>query len=107
MRLLVGAKCWHAVLHAAHHLYVCVCATCPPLQVTIAPPQALRQLGLEGVLVLNAPPGSPAAAAGILGTSRDGLGRLVLGDVIVGQSVFFCIGTEAPGDAPCVPYPSS
>lgn len=56
----------------------------PVLGVTIGPPQALRQLGLEGVLILEAPPGSPAAKAGMQGISRDSYGRLILGDVIVG-----------------------
>ena len=53
------------------------------LGVTIAPPQALRQLGLEGVMILEVSPGTPAAAAGLEGISRDALGRLVIGDVIV------------------------
>ena len=56
----------------------------PVLGVTIAPPQALRQLGLEGVLILDAPKGSPAAKAGLQGISKDNFGRIVIGDVIVG-----------------------
>ncbi|GAB4823866.1 hypothetical protein N2152v2_010912 [Parachlorella kessleri] len=56
----------------------------PILGISIAPQQAVRQLGLTGVLVLDAPPGTPAANAGMQGTSRDDFGRLVLGDVIVG-----------------------
>uniref|UniRef100_A0A1D1ZZT2 PDZ domain-containing protein n=1 Tax=Auxenochlorella protothecoides TaxID=3075 RepID=A0A1D1ZZT2_AUXPR len=56
----------------------------PMLGITLAPPQALRQLGLSGVLVLDVPPGGPADAAGVKGTMRDGFGRVVLGDVIVG-----------------------
>ena len=56
----------------------------PVLGVTIAPPQALRQLGVEGILILEVSPGSPAAAAGLQGISRDALGRLVIGDVVVG-----------------------
>jgi S1-C subfamily serine protease len=51
---------------------------------TIAPPQALRQLQLEGVLVLDVPAGSPAYKAGMTGISKDGFGRVVIGDVIVG-----------------------
>ena len=42
----------------------------PVLGVTIAPPQTLRQLGLEGVLVLEVPQGTPAAKAGLQGTFR-------------------------------------
>jgi S1-C subfamily serine protease len=56
----------------------------PVLGITIAPPQAVRQLGVDGVLVLEVPSGSPAAKAGIKGTYRDASGRLVLGDVITG-----------------------
>jgi S1-C subfamily serine protease len=56
----------------------------PVLGVTLAPPQVLRQLGLQGVLVLEAPPGTPAAQAGVEGLKRDGYGRVLIGDVIVG-----------------------
>jgi len=42
-----------------------------------------RRLGLEGVIVLQVPEGSPAAAAGIRGISRTRRG-IVIGDVIVG-----------------------
>ena len=42
----------------------------PVLGITIAPPQTVRQLGLDGVLVLEAPSGSPASQAGIKGTFR-------------------------------------
>ena len=56
----------------------------PVLGVTIAPPQALRQLELEGVLILDVSKGSPAAKAGLQGISKDSFGRVVIGDVIVG-----------------------
>ena len=46
--------------------------------------QALRQMNLQGVLVLDVPPGTPAARAGMQGIVRDGDGRLVIGDVITG-----------------------
>lgn len=55
----------------------------PALGVTVAPPSALRQLGLEGVLILDVPLNSPAYDAGMTGISRDSYGRLVLGDIIV------------------------
>lgn len=42
----------------------------PILGITIAPPQTVRQLGLAGILVLEAPSGSPANLAGIKGTVR-------------------------------------
>ncbi|KAI8465970.1 MAG: PDZ domain-containing protein [Monoraphidium minutum] len=44
----------------------------------------LRGLGVEGVLVLEVPASSPAAAAGLRATYRDVFGDVVLGDVIVG-----------------------
>ena len=42
----------------------------PILGITIAPPQTVRQIGVEGVLVLEVPEGGPAARAGINGTYR-------------------------------------
>jgi S1-C subfamily serine protease len=56
----------------------------PVLGISIAPPQAVRQLGLEGVLVLEALPNTPAYDAGLRSTYRDASGRLVLGDIITG-----------------------
>jgi len=57
----------------------------PALGITVAPPQALRRLGLEGVLVLDAPDGGAAAKAGLRATERDpATGSVRLGDVIVG-----------------------
>lgn len=44
----------------------------------------MLQLGLGGVLVLDARQGGPAWRAGVKSTSRDESGRLVLGDVIIG-----------------------
>jgi S1-C subfamily serine protease len=82
--------------------------TRPVLGITVAPQQILRQLGEAGVLVLDVPPGTPAAAAGVRGTTRDAAGRLVLGDVIVsldGKAVtrqadlFEALDARRPGDA--------
>ena len=42
----------------------------------------LLQLGVSGILVLDARKGGPAWKSGIKGTSRDEFGRLVIGDVI-------------------------
>ena len=47
----------------------------PQLGVTIAPEQALRALGTQGVLVLSVEPGSGAARAGMLPTKRDPQGE--------------------------------
>lgn len=58
----------------------------PVLGINLAPPQALRQLGLQGVLVLDVAPGTPAAKAGLEGIRRDGFGRILIGDVIVGMN---------------------
>ena len=42
------------------------------------------QLGVTGIMVLDARPGGPAAKAGIHGTKRDEYGRLIWGDIIQG-----------------------
>ncbi|KAL3146385.1 hypothetical protein ABBQ32_003070 [Trebouxia sp. C0010 RCD-2024] len=79
----------------------------PVLGITIAPPQTVRQLGLEGILVLEAPAGSPANQAGIKGTFRDNSGRLVLGDILTGingkaiklqKDLFAALDDLKPGD---------
>lgn len=56
---------------------------CCGCQHTITTHNCAAQLGVRGVLVLSAREGGPASKAGIKGTSRDGYGRLVLGDIIV------------------------
>jgi hypothetical protein len=43
-------------------------------------------MGLQGVLVLDVPPGTPAAKAGLQGITRDDYGRMSIGDVIVGMN---------------------
>ena len=76
-------------------------------QISIAPPQTLRQIGETGVLILDVPPGTPAAAAGIRGTSRDDRGRLVLGDIVTSlddkeiktqRDLFEALDERRPGD---------
>lgn len=54
----------------------------PILGISFAPDQSSEQLGIKGILVLNAKDSGPAGKAGIKGTSRDEYGRLVLGDII-------------------------
>lgn len=56
--------------------------TRPILGIKFAPDQSVEQLGVSGVLVLDAPANGPAGKAGLLSTKRDGYGRLVLGDII-------------------------
>jgi S1-C subfamily serine protease len=56
----------------------------PILGISFAPEASVEQLGVSGVLVLDARAGGPAAKAGVRGTTRDEYGRLVLGDVIMG-----------------------
>lgn len=46
--------------------------------------QLTRRLGFEGVAILAAPEGGPAAEAGLEGFSRRSDGSIVLGDIIVG-----------------------
>ncbi|KAJ3684981.1 hypothetical protein LUZ61_014145 [Rhynchospora tenuis] len=56
--------------------------TRPILGIKFAPDQSVEQLGVSGVLVLDAPPNGPAGKAGLLPTKRDSYGRLILGDII-------------------------
>ncbi|KAF5208182.1 Protease do-like 1 protein [Thalictrum thalictroides] len=56
--------------------------TRPILGIKFAPDQSVEQLGLSGVLVLDAPADSPAGKAGLQPTKRDPYGRLILGDII-------------------------
>lgn len=42
----------------------------PTLGITIAPPQVLRQIGQQGVLILDVPSGVPASRSGLRGTYR-------------------------------------
>ncbi|KAF5831879.1 hypothetical protein DUNSADRAFT_12416 [Dunaliella salina] len=58
----------------------------PIVGITFAPDQASEQLGVKGIMVLNAVEGGPAWKAGIQGTARDEFGRLVLGDIIRGAN---------------------
>lgn len=44
------------------------------------------QLGVQGILVLDARKGGPAWKSGMKGTSRDKYGRLVLGDIITAMN---------------------
>lgn len=56
--------------------------TRPILGIKFAPDQSVEQLGVSGVLVLDAPPDGPAGKAGLKPTKRDAYGRLILGDII-------------------------
>ncbi|KAK9067288.1 hypothetical protein SSX86_014614 [Deinandra increscens subsp. villosa] len=56
--------------------------TRPILGIKFAPDQSVEQLGVSGVLVLDAPLNGPAGKAGLQSTKRDTYGRLVLGDII-------------------------
>ncbi|QDU72518.1 S1C family serine protease [Mucisphaera calidilacus] len=67
----------------------------------------LSRLGLQGALIIEVEPGSPAEKAGLRGTTRKFLGGINLGDVILavdGQSVrdsndlLQILETKAPGD---------
>ncbi|CAL8468546.1 g8086 [Coccomyxa elongata] len=58
----------------------------PILGISFAPDQSIEQLqlGVQGILVLDARESGPAGKAGVHGTKRDQNGRLVLGDIITG-----------------------
>lgn len=51
--------------------------------VAIAPDQALRELGIEGVLIRTVQPGSAAEAAGMRSTRLTEDGDVLLGDIII------------------------
>lgn len=72
--------------------------------------QVLAQLGTEGVLVLEVPAGTPAAAAGLRATYRDVFGDIVLGDILVGldtrpvrstADLMAALDERRPGDKVC------
>ena len=54
----------------------------PNLGATTAPDHLVRRLGLEGVLILTIAPNTTAEKAGLHGTKRNDLGKIVLGDLI-------------------------
>nr|ACU20930.1 unknown [Glycine max] len=56
--------------------------TRPILGIKFAPDQSVEQLGVSGVLVLDAPANGPAGKAGLQSTKRDSYGRPILGDII-------------------------
>jgi S1-C subfamily serine protease len=57
--------------------------TRPGIGVELAQERIVRQLGLEGALIVNVAGGSAAERAGLRPTRRDASGRLLLGDLIV------------------------
>ncbi|MFO0744594.1 MAG: trypsin-like peptidase domain-containing protein [Myxococcota bacterium] len=56
----------------------------PGLGVMLASPTVADRFGVVGVVVRAVNPGSPAEKAGLVGIEQDGMGRVRLGDVIVG-----------------------
>mmetsp|Transcript_29200 Transcript_29200/g.52203 ORF Transcript_29200/g.52203 Transcript_29200/m.52203 type:complete len:445 (-) Transcript_29200:210-1544(-) len=82
--------------------------TRPVIGISFAPDQASAQLGVQGILVLDAREGGPAWKAGIKGTTRDDYGRLVIGDIIVkvngkrvirGSDLYKVLDKQRVGDA--------
>jgi S1-C subfamily serine protease len=55
----------------------------PGLGARYAPDQLVKQIGLQGVMILDMASDSAAARAGLRGMSRDAEGKVVLGDLIV------------------------
>ncbi|KAL6521764.1 Protease Do-like 1, chloroplastic [Orobanche gracilis] len=56
--------------------------TRPILGIKFATNQSVEQLGISGVVILDAPSNGPAGKAGLQPTKRDPYGRLILGDII-------------------------
>lgn len=71
------------VKNSAEQILKCGFVVRPIIGISFAPDAAVEQLGVTGVLVLDARIGGPAAKAGVHGTTRDEYGRLVLGDIIL------------------------
>jgi S1-C subfamily serine protease len=55
----------------------------PGIGVQLAPDQTMDRLGLQGALVLDVVPNSPAEKSGIRPTVRDDMGQVQLGDLII------------------------
>ncbi len=79
----------------------------PRIGLRIAHDAMARRLGVTGLLVLTVDPAGAAARAGIIGTGRDGQGRMVLGDVLVAleahplqksDDLLFALEKHDPGD---------
>jgi len=81
--------------------------------VTVFEDRVSATLGVEGVVVREVQPGTPAAKAGLRGTTRDRYGRIRLGDIIVsidGQPVrnyddlYNAFDKKKPGDRVAITY---
>lgn len=55
----------------------------PGLGVEVFSNHLSHQLGLRGVLIRRVIPNTPAAKAGLIGTTQDAFGRIELGDIII------------------------
>ena len=79
----------------------------PRLGVSLVSQELTRQMGVEGVMIMNVQPGSAAARAGLRGPQRGAEGELIYGDVIThvagrpvrnAQELFVALGRHAVGD---------
>lgn len=55
----------------------------PRIGIQLGDDSLLSRIGIEGVLILDVVPGSPADRQGLRGTSRENSGRIILGDIII------------------------
>jgi S1-C subfamily serine protease len=56
----------------------------PSIGVALVDDAITRRFGMQGAMIMQVVPGTPAVKAGLVPTKQDNLGRIALGDVIVG-----------------------
>jgi len=85
----------------------------PLMGITLVPTQYTMQVGLEGAIILDVNPSSPAELSGLRPTTRNRRGEIELGDIITGinddtissnNDLFSVLEKYSPGDVITVVY---
>jgi len=85
----------------------------PLMGITLVPTQYTMQVGLEGAIILDVNPSSPAELSGLRPTTRNRRGEIELGDIIIGinddtissnNDLFSVLEKYSPGDVITVVY---